>query len=299
MSDPSEPEEIGLELEPDPDPGHDPDGGAGTWLVVFVLLLGAVAVGVFLFLPDGSGNDPVAVATTEAAATESPTPAWEPRTTEPAPSTEPEPDPPIGAEAEETTEHALPTVPPSEHPPCTTYLDGGRDSAADVEAALDDAAGTQFWTNSSVDLSSDLVKAIAWMESGWQSDIVACDGGTGLMQIQPDTEDFVNTRFETDFDRTDTRDNAMLGSAQLQWLAKYFAVNYFGASDPGAYSLDDDCSRDGAVPDHQETCLLNSVISAYQAGFGTVEAALDAGSGYTNLQYIETVRALLELRPWE
>ncbi|PRY60792.1 lytic transglycosylase domain-containing protein [Glycomyces artemisiae] len=303
MSDPSpEPEEIGLDLEPDsdPDPGHDPDGGAGTWLVAFVLLLGAAAVAVFLFLPDGSGNDPVAATTTDDAVTESPTPAWEPRTTDPAPTTDPEPNPPIGTETEEeATEHALPTVPPSEHPPCTTYLDGGRDSAADVEAALADAAGTQFWTNSSVDLSADLVKAIAWMESGWQSDIVACDGGTGLMQIQPDTEEFVNTRFETDFDRTDTHDNAMLGSAQIQWLAKYFAVNYFDAPDPGAYSLADDCSRDDAIPDHQETCLLNSVISAYQAGFGTVETALDSGSGYTNLQYIETVRALLDLRPWE
>ncbi|MEU6246736.1 transglycosylase SLT domain-containing protein [Glycomyces sp. NPDC047010] len=301
MSDPSpEPEEIGLDLEPDP--GPDPDGTAGTWLVVFVLLLGAVAVGVFLLIPTSTEGEPVAATTTEAVVTDSPTPAWEPRTTAPAPTTEPEPDPPIGteaAEADETTEHALPTVPPSEHPACTTYLDGGADSASQVEAALDDAAGTQFWTSSSVDLSADLVKAIAWMESGWQSDIVACDGGTGLMQIQPETEEFVNTRFETDFDRTDTADNAMLGSAQIQWLAKYFAVNYFGASDPGAYSLDDDCSRDDAVPDHQETCLLNTVISAYQAGFGTVESALDSGGGYTNLQYIETVRALLELRPWE
>ena len=46
--------------------------------------------------------------------------------------------------------------------------------------------------------------------------------------------------------------------------------------------------------------LVNAVISAYQAGFGTVEAALDAGGhpDYPNPQYIETVRALLDLRPW-
>jgi hypothetical protein len=279
--------------QPDPDPRADPDNGAGTWLVVFVLLFAAVAVAVFLFIPtsspDGSGS-PAAVTTSSEPTTESPSPSAEPTTA--VPSAEP-------SGAPETTEPALPTVPPSEHPPCTTYLEGGPASASEVEAALDDAAGTQFWTNSSVDFSADLLKAIAWMESGWQTDIVACDGGTGLMQIQPATEKFVNQRFEADLDRDDYGDNAMLGSAQVQWLAKYFAVNEFGGADPGDYSLADDCSRDESIPDHQERCLLNTVISAYQAGFGAVEEALDAGGGYTNLQYVETVRALLEQRPWE
>ncbi|GAA1661274.1 hypothetical protein GCM10009830_03030 [Glycomyces endophyticus] len=290
---PPEPEEAGL--HPDLASGPDPDNGTGTWLVAFVLLFASIAVAVLLFMPSTSPDGaPAAVVTSAEPTTESPGPEPEPTTTPEAPPTEPE-----TTAAAETTSPALPTEPPSVHPPCTTYLDGGAAPASEVEAALDEAADTQFWTNSTVEFSPDLLKAIAWMESGWQTDIVACDGGTGLMQIQPTTEKFVNQRFEADFDREDAADNAMLGSAQVQWLAKYFAVNYFGGADPGVYSLADDCSRDDAVPDHQEHCLLNSVISAYQAGFGTVEAALDAGTGYTNLQYVETVRALLELRPWE
>ncbi|MEV3939036.1 transglycosylase SLT domain-containing protein [Glycomyces sp. NPDC049804] len=284
-------------LDDDPDEDRSP----GTWIVVFVLLLAAVGVGVFLILPSGddSGGTSAAATTSITDETASPTASASPQPS-PEPLSEPAPNLDETTNAAETTEPALPTVPPSEHPPCTAYLDTGPASASEVEAALENAAGTQFWTNSSVELPDDLVKAVSWMESGWQSDIVACDGGTGLMQIQPETEEFINTRFELDLDRTGVEENAMLGSAQLQWLAKYFAVNYFGGADPGSYSLEDDCGRDDTVPDHLERCLLNAVISAYQAGFGTVEAALDAGGhpDYPNPQYIETVRALLDLRPW-
>lgn len=295
-----------IPLELDPDDGLDPDDerSAGTWIVMFLLLFAAIAIVAYLILPSGGDGGEAAASATTAVATESPRESPSPSPSL-LPSAEPlsEPAPShleTTSAAAETTEAALPTVPPSEHPPCTTYLDDDPVSASEAEAALEEAAGTQFWTNSSVDVPDDLIMAVAWMESGWQSDIVACDGGTGLMQIQPETESFINDRFDLQLDRTDVEDNAMLGSAQLQWLAKYFAVNYFDGSDPGSYSLEDDCGRDDDVPDHLERCLLNAVISAYQAGFGTVEAVLDAGGDpdYTNPQYIETVRALLELRPW-
>lgn len=277
----------------------DEERGTGTWIVLVVLLAAAVAVAGLLFLPSDDPDEGTPAASTSAPEPmpTSASPSPEPTT----PSPEPSPtEPSSAAPVEETTESALPTTPPSEHPPCTTYLDGGSVSAAEAEAALEAAAGTQFWTTSSVDLPDDLIKAVAWMESGWQSDIVACDGGTGLMQIQPETEEFINNRFERDLDRTDAEENAMLGSAQLQWLAKYFSVNYFGGDDPGSYSLEDDCGRDDQVPDYLERCLLNAVISAYQAGFGTVETALDASGDpdYPNPQYIETVRALIDQRPW-
>jgi hypothetical protein len=290
-----------IEFDPELDPDDDSNRAPVTWIVLFVLLFATVAIVAYVILPSGGDGGTSAAATTAAAietesATE--TPSGQPSTE---PLSEPAPSVAETTSAAETTEPALPTVPPSEHPPCTTYLDGGSASASEAEAALEEAAETQFWTNSSVDVPHDLIKAVAWMESGWQSDIVACDGGTGLMQIQPETEEFINTRFELDLDRTGLEENALLGSAQLQWLAKYFSVNYFGGDDPGSYSLEDDCGRDEDVPDHLERCLLNAVISAYQAGFGTVEGALDAGGDpdYTNPQYIETVRALLELRPWE
>lgn len=294
-----------LPLDYDPDADAEDERTPRTWIVMFVLLFATIGILAYVMLPSGGDGDPTSASATTSPAAESerpqPTPSHSPS---PEQSTETAPVPDETTSAAETTEAVLPTVPPSEHPPCTTYLDAEPASTSEAEAALESAADTQFWTNSSVDLSRDLVKAVAWMESGWQSDIVACDGGTGLMQIQPETESFINDRFDLDLDRTDVEDNAMLGSAQLQWLAKYFSVNYFDGTDPGSYSLDDDCGQDDAVPDHLERCLLNAVISAYQAGFGTVEAALDNASAtggdpdYTNPQYIETVRALLELRPW-
>ncbi|MFG3342440.1 transglycosylase SLT domain-containing protein [Glycomyces sp. NPDC048151] len=295
--------DIPLDNDHDHDFDEDDERTPRTWIVMFVLLFVTVGILAYVLLPSGGddGGSSASATTSPAAETESESPRPTPSPSE-ATLTEPEPTPEATTtSAAETTGAALPTVPASAHPPCTSYLDGGPASASEVEAALEDAADTQFWTNSSVDVPHDLVKAVAWMESGWQSDIVACDAGTGLMQIQPETESFINDRFELDLDRTGVEENAMLGSAQLQWLAKYFSVNYFDGSDPGSYSLEDDCGRDDSVPDHLERCLLNAVISAYQAGFGTVEAVLDAGGDpdYTNPQYIETVRALLELRPWE
>ncbi|WP_205326753.1 transglycosylase SLT domain-containing protein [Glycomyces sp. YM15] len=289
-----------LEFDPDLEPDDDSERAPVTWIVLFVLLFATVAIVAYLILPS-SGDGGAAASATTAAAVETEAASASPSASpSPEPLSEPAPSAFETTSAAETTAPELPIVPPSEHPPCTTYLDGGAASFSEVETALEDAADTQFWTNSSVDVPDDLIKAVAWMESGWQSDIVACDGGTGLMQIQPETEQFINDRFELDLDRTEVEANALLGSAQLQWLAKYFSVNYFDGDDPGGYSLADDCGRDSDVPDHLERCLLNAVISAYQAGFGTVEAALDAGGDpdYTNPQYIETVRALLELRPW-
>ena len=82
-------------------------------------------------------------------------------------------------------------------------------------------------------MPSDLVKAVAWHESGWQSNIVNCDGGRGLMQVMPDTEEFVNSRFEKSYDAHDYQQNATLGANYLAWLTKYFGDNYF----KGNYSL--------------------------------------------------------------
>mgnify|MGYP001794593457 CR=1 FL=1 len=74
-----------------------------------------------------------------------------------------------------------------------------------AKAALTVAAGKIYWQNSAptLKLSADLVKSIGWHESGWQSDIVNCDGGRGLMQVMPATVELTNNRFGESSDPND------------------------------------------------------------------------------------------------
>jgi peptidoglycan hydrolase-like protein with peptidoglycan-binding domain len=55
---------------------------------------------------------------------------------------------------------------------------------SDVEAHLDLWAGR-------LGVSPDLVRAFAWMESGYQPGVVSPVGARGVMQVMPDTRDFV------------------------------------------------------------------------------------------------------------
>jgi hypothetical protein len=159
---------------------------------------------------------------------------------------------------------------------------------ADVGTALETAAARHFWTTSPVNLPVPLIKAIAKQESGWQSTIVACDGGIGTMQIMPNTATWMNQRFGTSYDLKTLSGNTMIGSAYLQWLIKYFGDVYFDSS----YSLGtDDCAQDPNVPDYKEPCLLNAVIAAYNYGYGKVDTP--NGLVIPNPDYVRPVRALM------
>lgn len=179
----------------------------------------------------------------------------------------------------------LPPAPPKPAPSsCKPTRRGEKASRAEVKAALTAAAGRTYWPTSAPDLTVPvaLVKATAWQESGWQSDIVACDGGIGLMQVMPGTAEFVNQRFEQSYDVDEYRDNATLGANYLAWLVKYFGDVYFASE----YTLDAaDCA------DHRDACLLNAVISAYNVGPGAVDT--DGGIVIPNARYVENVRALM------
>jgi soluble lytic murein transglycosylase-like protein len=159
---------------------------------------------------------------------------------------------------------------------------------AEVAAALEAAAAHHFWTTSPVNLPVSLIKAIAKQESGWQSTIVACDGGIGTMQIMPNTASWMNQRFGTHYDVKTLSGNTMIGSAYLQWLIKYFGDVYFN----GDYQLStDDCSLDPNVADYLEPCLLNAVIAAYNYGYGKVDTP--NGLVIPNPNYVRPVRALM------
>ncbi|WP_433302820.1 transglycosylase SLT domain-containing protein [Actinoplanes sp. CA-030573] len=212
--------------------------------------------------------------------TESPTPEEEP-TTEP-----PSPKPSKTPSKKPKTTKPTPTGPVNnfEHAACFHY-DGKAVSKKSAKSALNAAAAKKYWPKSAPTLTvpSDLVRSVAWNESGWQSNIVNCDGGFGLMQLMPDTVSMINSRFEQSYDVKDYKQNAVLGANYLAWLTKYIGDLYFKNN----YSLSTSkCSSTSSW------CLLNLVIAAYHAGVGTVEAA-GSSKKVPSSDYVGVVRALM------
>jgi soluble lytic murein transglycosylase-like protein len=209
-------------------------------------------------------------------------PVTDPPTTEPAPkpsSSKPKPKP-------SKTTKATPTVDPNnfQAPACATYQ-GKAVSKAKAKAALNAAAAQHYWPASAPTLvvPSDLVRAISWNESGWQSNIVNCDGGFGLMQVMPDTVDMMNTRFEKTYDSHVYQQNAEIGANYLAWLTRNIGDNYFG----GSYSLSTSKCKSTT-----SWCLLNAVIAAYHAGVGTIEQSA-ASKKLPATDYVYVVRSLM------
>lgn len=191
-------------------------------------------------------------------------------------------------EKKASTETELPPAPPKPAPPSCkpTYQGSTELSRSVVAGALTTAAGRQYWPSSapSLRVPVNLVKAVAWQESGWQSNIIACDGGVGLMQVMEDTADFVNMRFEKSYDRNDPQGNATLGANYLAWLIKYFGDVYFG----GDYTI----TTTGDCASARALCLVNAVISAYNMGYGNVDTT-EHGLVIANVPYVTNVRALM------
>lgn len=250
---------------------------------------------------DGGGADAFVVpAATESASTPEPErtpsveavaqglgPAPSPSRT-PTPSVTPTKSPRPKPSRKPPVETQLPPPPPPPPPAgeCTKpRYEGEQATRAQVKQALTDAAGRTYWPVSapSIKVPLNMVKAVAWQESGWQSNIIACDGGVGLMQVMPDTRDFVNRRFGQSYDIDDYRDNAALGANYLAWLIKYFGDVYFD----GDYTL----VYDGECASHTAPCLVNAVLAAYNYGFGAVDTA--EGIVIPNPRYVENVRALM------
>ncbi|MCI4061671.1 transglycosylase SLT domain-containing protein [Micromonospora sp. R77] len=184
------------------------------------------------------------------------------------------------------TETRVPPPPPKPAPSgCQPTHRGTKASRSQVKAALGDAAAKTYWPTSAPDIAIPLplMKATAWQESGWQSDIVACDGGIGLMQVMPATADWMNQRFGESYDIDDYRDNAYLGANYLAWLTKYIGDMYFESD----YRLDASlCTAE------LNSCLLNAVISAFNYGHAAV-AREGEPLAIPNPQYVRNVRALM------
>ncbi|MEU2614983.1 transglycosylase SLT domain-containing protein [Micromonospora sp. NPDC007271] len=184
------------------------------------------------------------------------------------------------------TETQVPPPPPKPTSSgCQPSYKGTQATRSQVKTALSDAAAKTYWPTSAPDIKIplNLVKATAWQESGWQSNIVACDGGIGLMQVMPDTADWMNRRFGQTYDINAYRDNAYLGANYLAWLTKYIGDMYFESD----YRLDA-----ALCTSELNSCLLNAVIAAYNYGHNAVARE---GEPLTipNPQYVRNVRALM------
>jgi soluble lytic murein transglycosylase-like protein len=154
-----------------------------------------------------------------------------------------------------------------------------------VKAALKTASARVYWRTEAptLKLNYPLVKAVAWQESGWQTNIHNCDGGQGVMQVMPDTVDFINNRFGLEYDASDYRQNALAGANYMAWFTRWAGQNYFKEN----YNL-----SPGKCKSHTSWCLLNVVISGYNAGQGGIEAAAQSRT-LPNPQYVAAVRSLM------
>ncbi|MFC7273180.1 transglycosylase SLT domain-containing protein [Paractinoplanes rhizophilus] len=254
------------------------------WKVLAAAVALVVAAG--CGLTGGKDGDAASVAANE--------PTFEPTSESPTPIEEPTTEPPSAKPSKSATKKAKPkpskTTPTGpvnnfEHAACF-HVEGKAVSKKSAKSALNAAAAKHYWPTSAPSLTvpSDVVRAVAWNESGWQSNVVNCDGGFGLMQLMPDTVSMINNRFEQTYDVKDYKQNAILGANYLAWLTKYIGDNYFG----GNYSLSTSkCSSTSSW------CLLNTVIAAYHAGVGTIEQAASSKK-LPSTQYVYVVRSLMK-----
>jgi soluble lytic murein transglycosylase-like protein len=210
---------------------------------------------------------------------ESPTPT--PPATSPSKAPKKPPKKPVSKPSAEPTQPAF----WNELPPCARYDKTKPVPKPKVKAALKAAASRVYWRTEApaLRLNYPLVKAVAWQESGWQSNIHNCDGGMGIMQVMPDTVDQMNNRFGLDYDPAKYQDNAFVGANYLAWLTKWAGDNYF----KGNYNL-----GTGKCKSPSSWCLLNVVISGYNAGAGSIESAAPSKT-LPNPQYVAAVRSLM------
>ncbi|MFE5581104.1 transglycosylase SLT domain-containing protein [Kitasatospora sp. NPDC056531] len=231
----------------------------------------------------------------------------------PAPATQPPVEKPVVAAPVPTAKPGAVALPPPPAPPaphvpplqsgCQPSKPQPDEPKETVGAALAAAAGqsrvltlSSGGTDKLPPLPVNLVKAIAWQESGWQSGILACDGGIGTMQVMPNTVSWMNGKFGTTSDPKTLAGNVQLGTQLLNWLVAYYGDSSFG----GKYDLSPD-------PATGKTPLLDLVISAYNAGAGNVHynAVTDPTTGEVvgsldipNPKYVSNVKALMSSQPW-
>jgi soluble lytic murein transglycosylase-like protein len=67
-------------------------------------------------------------------------------------------------------------------------------------------------------IPADLLKAMTWLESGWQNHLVSSTGAVGIGQLMPDTVDHMEALIGVDLDPTVVEDNIRMSARFLRWL---------------------------------------------------------------------------------
>ncbi len=140
-----------------------------------------------------------------------------------------------------------------------------------------------------------LQDAVAWQESGWQQNIVACDGGIGLMQLMPATVTWLNAYYGVNDDPTTLNGNAGLGAGYIAYYANYY-IGYLTANDATycGQQTGGVCSWTTPWPGATDGATVQDiVISVYNEGAATM-----AQYGITNWSYVNDVLLWMQQQPW-
>lgn len=205
----------------------------------------------------------------------------------------------------------LPPPPPAPVPTsssCTQHP--GPDASHDaVSTALASAGQQNYWSGvvpptgftpplPAFSVPARLMDAFAWTESSWQSTVIACDGGIGLMQLMPDNVAYLNQRFGTNLDVHSLNGNAQLGATYIEWLTMYFGLYYFGSYD--LMNATAPIQTGGGT-----LSLLDVVIAAYNVGpaalendNGTPNDGSDDTLSIPNTGYVNRVNTAYANQPW-
>jgi hypothetical protein len=284
------------------------------------LVIALVTVGWALLKPD-SQPDPNLVgagATTSSAAdpttstpptTAAATPTPTVTATKPKPKPTPTQKPPVAALPPAPPVQAAPPPPivpsasASDVPSCIKYV-GTQIPYTEVDADLKAAAAIKFWDRvawppsgvSATDLPAappitvdiTLMRAVAFTESSWVSNVISCDNGVGLMQVMQDTATWMNGKFSTGYDINTPAQNAKLGAEYLEWLTFYFGYFYFGSFDLKTSA--------NIGPGNAPITLRDAVIAAYNVGPSNIENGNKLS--IPNQWYVDRVVGYMGSAPW-
>ena len=97
-------------------------------------------------------------------------------------------------------------------------------------------------------VSTDLVRAIAWQESGWNQSAVSSVGATGVMQLMPGTARWLGQDvLGRPIDRSRVEDNVDGGVAYLAWLIRHMGDERAGIA--AYYQGQGSVSAHGPLPE--------------------------------------------------
>ncbi|MBA3824047.1 MAG: lytic transglycosylase domain-containing protein [Ktedonobacterales bacterium] len=137
-----------------------------------------------------------------------------------------------------------------------------------------------------------LEEAIAWQESGWQINLVACDGGIGLAQLQPATVAWLNSTYGIHDDPYSLAGNADLSARYLHYYYSFY-IGYLQQNEPAACGTAG-CNWDTPWPGATDGANVRDiVISVYNEGAGTMNTY-----GIINWWYVNDVLLWQNQMPW-